>query len=189
MTEKQAAVGVIQREDERLLCVWNKRYGGWSFPGGLVEDKDASIYDGLRREIQEETSIEVKHAELVYRGPVKHAISTPLTKDNIHTGMKVHTIDGTQLMTVGGKYLNQWECTWTNSLGLLRTGMFLPSQLTAVPQGRGSMIYVWKITDYTGVPVESEIGCPVTWLTAEEFLKWTPFNALYAPLFAEHLLG
>lgn len=31
-----------------------------------------------------------------------------------------------------------------------------------------------------------EAGCPVTWLTREEFLKWTPFAEFYTDVFAQH---
>ena len=31
---------------------------------------------------------------------------------------------------------------------------------------------------------EREPGCPVTWLTAEQFLRWSPFAKFYVPVFA-----
>jgi 8-oxo-dGTP diphosphatase len=35
-----------------------------------------------------------------------------------------------------------------------------------------------------GTPREVEDGCPVTWLTREQFLKWSPFASLYEKVFA-----
>jgi len=34
-----------------------------------------------------------------------------------------------------------------------------------------------------GEPQETELGCPVTWLTREEFLKWSPFKSFYERVF------
>lgn len=64
---RNAAVALIQREDGRVLCVWNLRYGGFSFPGGMVEEGESSD-DALRRELREETSCEVESAELLFEG-------------------------------------------------------------------------------------------------------------------------
>ncbi len=35
-----------------------------------------------------------------------------------------------------------------------------------------------------GTPHENEEGCPTTWFTREQFLKWTPFRSLYEKVFA-----
>ena len=34
----RAAVSYVERSDGRILCVWNSRYGGWTLPGGKVEE-------------------------------------------------------------------------------------------------------------------------------------------------------
>ena len=64
---KCAAVSYIEREDGRLLCVWNQRYGGWSLPGGMVEPGE-TIEHALSRELKEETGCDLLSAVLLYQG-------------------------------------------------------------------------------------------------------------------------
>jgi ADP-ribose pyrophosphatase YjhB (NUDIX family) len=62
------------RRGEKFLCVWNKRAGGWSFPGGLVEptggagDGAETCPHAVRRELREETGLIAVSASLVYIG-------------------------------------------------------------------------------------------------------------------------
>jgi len=123
MSENRTAVGIVRRDDGRLLCVWNKRYGGWGFPGGKVEEGE-TVPMALVRELREETSLHALSWRQVYEGPHK-------TKPQ----------EGTE--------------------------------------GRGSIVHVFFVTAYLGDPKEQEIGSPVTWLTREEFLRWTPFREFY----------
>lgn len=122
-----AAVAMIQREDGRFLCVWNKRYGGWTFPGGKVE-KDETMLKALARELREETSLKM--------------------------------------------------------IGLPTTVYVGETCIEADPD-RGRMVYVNLIERWSGTPCEMELGCPVTWLTFDEFMRWTPFKEFYAKVFAE----
>lgn len=64
---RKAAVALIQREDGRVLCVWNLRYNGFSLPGGMVEDGE-TVDVALRRELREETSLSVVTAEPLFEG-------------------------------------------------------------------------------------------------------------------------
>lgn len=61
--KKTAAVAYIEREDGRLLCVWNKRYNGWSLPGGMTEPGETTRV-ALLRELEEETGLQVARAPL-----------------------------------------------------------------------------------------------------------------------------
>jgi 8-oxo-dGTP diphosphatase len=72
----RAAVSIVERDDGLLLCVWNRRYSGWSLPGGLVEDGE-TVEQAQARELREETSLETVARELVYDGPtgLAHAAS------------------------------------------------------------------------------------------------------------------
>ncbi len=124
---KCAAVSYIEREDGRLLCVWNQRYGGWSLPGGMVEPGE-TIEKAMVRELKEETGCEVFSASRLYEGP--HGIKN---EDN----------------------------------------------------SRASMVYIYRVrVRKTGEPREMEVGCPVTWLTRAQFLKWSPFAPFYEKVFA-----
>ena len=122
---KYAAVSYIEREDGRLLCVWNQRYGGWALPGGLVEEGE-SVEVALGRELLEETGLELVEHESLWEGP--HGIQNP---------------DPT----------------------------------------RASHVHIFRVMAY-GAPREMEDACPVTWLTREQFLKWSPFAPLYEKVFA-----
>ena len=61
--------GALVEVDGRLLLVHNQRRGGfsdWSTPGGVIDAADASLLEGLTREVEEETGIRVRRWE----GPV-----------------------------------------------------------------------------------------------------------------------
>lgn len=64
---KYAAVSLVERDDRRILCVWNRRYGGWAMPGGMVEPGETAE-DTQRRELREEAGVETVMAERVFEG-------------------------------------------------------------------------------------------------------------------------
>jgi ADP-ribose pyrophosphatase YjhB (NUDIX family) len=115
---RQAAVSIVQREgDNRFLVVWNKRYGGWGFPGGMCEEGE-DIQAAQSRELYEETSLDTVSSAKVY------------------------------------EYHVQGE------------------------PNRASHVIFFTVRT-AGVARECEIGCPVTWMTKEEILKWSPFRVWY----------
>jgi 8-oxo-dGTP diphosphatase len=121
---KRAAVALIEELDGRLLCVWNKRYGGWSLPGGLVEEGE-TVEAACARELVEETGLVAKTMTQIYDGPTH----------------LVHDVS--------------------------RAGHVTIFRVEAIGEAR-----------------EMEEGSPVTRLTREEFLEDSPFEALYARVFA-----
>lgn len=119
------------RGGEHYLCVWNKRYGGWAFPGGKVEEGETPM-QAAERELREETSLELRPGQKiaqVFEGP--HG--------------------------------------------------------TKIEASRGSIVHVFDVSYRYLVGREREVepGCPVTWLTREEFLKWSPFREFYERVFAQ----
>jgi 8-oxo-dGTP diphosphatase len=71
--------GALVEADGRLLMVRNRRRGGfsdWSTPGGVIDEADASLLEGLAREVEEETGLRVRRWE----GPVYevHAVAPDL---------------------------------------------------------------------------------------------------------------
>ncbi len=57
-----AAGGIVINENNEILLAKNNRRG-WEFPGGIVEVGE-NVIDGLKREIMEETGIDVSVGEL-----------------------------------------------------------------------------------------------------------------------------
>jgi 8-oxo-dGTP diphosphatase len=58
--------GALVESDAGLLLVRNQRRGGWSdwsTPGGVIDAADASLLEGLAREVEEETGIRVRRWE------------------------------------------------------------------------------------------------------------------------------
>lgn len=123
---RAAAVSYVERDDGRILVVWNRRYGGFTLPGGKVEDEETPA-QAMRRELREET----------------------------------------------GMYALAWE--------LLYSGM---TTVENAPEDRGRIVYVFRVTESGGIAEETEIGCPVSWFTRGEFLKWTCFKDFYRRMFA-----
>lgn len=62
-----AAVAYIEDPEGKLLCVWNRRYNGWSLPGGKVEEGE-TIDAACRRELEEETGMLVRFIDPLYQG-------------------------------------------------------------------------------------------------------------------------
>lgn len=70
---KRAAVAYVTREDGRMLVVWNKRYSGWTMPGGLVEKGETPV-QAVMRELFEETGLGLRRAawkQQIYEAPTK----------------------------------------------------------------------------------------------------------------------
>src|SRR5260370_15579997 len=53
---------VLSLEGERLLLVHHRRLDRWLLPGGHVEDVDETISDVARREVMEETGVQLAAA-------------------------------------------------------------------------------------------------------------------------------
>lgn len=124
MSDRHAAVSLIEK-DGKLLCVYNRRYEGWTLPGGLVEEGETSE-QGQERELREETGLCTKSARLAWSG--------------IHAGPE--------------------------------------------KEGRASIVDIY-IVEAEGQPEPVEPGCPIHWMTRDEFLAKCPFAETYKRIFAE----
>jgi len=72
--KRLAAVSIVADEDGDLLVVWNKRYGGWTLPGGMVEENETPE-QGQIRELLEETGLPTERARLVFVGDLEPGIA------------------------------------------------------------------------------------------------------------------
>jgi 8-oxo-dGTP pyrophosphatase MutT (NUDIX family) len=67
------------------------------------------------------------------------------------------------------------------SLALLHEG---PADPSMVQPGRASVVHVFRVAVPEGArPEEREHGCPISWLTRNEFLSRVPFRAFYTAVF------
>lgn len=120
-----AAISFIEREDGKILAVWNRRYQGWAMPGGKVEEGE-TILHAQARELREETGLETTEASELYEAPSKTSLD-PMRARMVH-------------------------------------------------------VYSVKVVDE---PYEAEPGCPVEWMTREEFLEKSVFKDFYRMMFAD----
>jgi len=66
--------GGLVETPEGVLLVRNVRRGGfedWSTPGGVIDDEDASVLEGLTREVEEETGLRVQE----WSGPLYEVVA------------------------------------------------------------------------------------------------------------------
>jgi ADP-ribose pyrophosphatase YjhB (NUDIX family) len=59
---------LVERADGQVLAVWNRRYRGWSLPGGKVEAGE-TLETAQERELEEETGMRTFARGLIYDGP------------------------------------------------------------------------------------------------------------------------
>ena len=64
----KAAVSYIENDQGQVLCAWNRRYQGFSLPGGKVE-KGETLEAACARELKEETGMTAVSITPMYNGP------------------------------------------------------------------------------------------------------------------------
>lgn len=73
---KVGVFAAVFDENNRILCVKiNYGSGNWTLPGGHLENNE-SLYDGVKREVLEETGyiFDIENLISVYSAPQKHDI-------------------------------------------------------------------------------------------------------------------
>jgi ADP-ribose pyrophosphatase YjhB (NUDIX family) len=58
-----SVAAIIVNDDDQVLMTQRRDNGNWEPPGGVLE-RDESIIDGLRREVREETGLEIEPERL-----------------------------------------------------------------------------------------------------------------------------
>ena len=61
---KEVSCVVIQNKNNEYLLVYNKKFGGWQFPGGKLE-KGENAEEAAKREMFEETNLVVENLEKI----------------------------------------------------------------------------------------------------------------------------
>jgi 8-oxo-dGTP diphosphatase len=71
-----SVAGIVVDDEGRALLVRRRENGLWEPPGGILEQGE-TVYDGLRREVREETGLEVEPGPLtgVYQNMRMHVIA------------------------------------------------------------------------------------------------------------------
>lgn len=71
-----SVAGIVVREDGRVLVIRRADNGHWEAPGGVLE-LDESFEDGVRREVLEETGLEVEVERLtgVYKNLIRGIVA------------------------------------------------------------------------------------------------------------------
>ena len=59
-----SAGAIVLNEKGEILLIRDDRRGSWTFPGGIIEEGEG-VLDGVRREVLEETGVEIEAGELV----------------------------------------------------------------------------------------------------------------------------
>lgn len=72
---------IITDEQNRLLVLKPSYKSGWTIPGGIMEGDGESPWDGCRREVREETGLEVTEGRLV-------VVDTRPGKDGAQLGLR-----------------------------------------------------------------------------------------------------
>jgi 8-oxo-dGTP diphosphatase len=109
--------GALVEAPEGLLLVRNERRGGhsdWTTPGGVIDETDASLIDGLTREVLEETGLQVT----AWEGPVYevHCVAPDLgwiLRAEVHRAVAYEgelTIADPDGIVVEAAFLSPGEC-------------------------------------------------------------------------------
>ena len=114
-----ATAAFIVNENDEMLVVRRAKEpakGTYDLPGGFC-DMGETVEEGMRREIQEETGLEVQDIQYLFSSPNVYQYS----------GMGIHTLDMDYLVRVkGGRLAIQAADDAAEAFGYLLTKLILP---------------------------------------------------------------
>jgi 8-oxo-dGTP pyrophosphatase MutT (NUDIX family) len=110
-THSVSVAGVVVRDDGRVLVVQRRDNGRWEAPGGVLELGE-TFEEGVRREVAEETGVDVAVEHLRHggdasarrrRGDRRRAASwrSPRGSRGDHGQMVVHPVDQGRMVVLG----------------------------------------------------------------------------------------
>jgi 8-oxo-dGTP pyrophosphatase MutT (NUDIX family) len=92
---RRAAVVALQNIHGDYLVVWNRRFGGWTLPGGKLEPGETPI-QAAARELEEETGLPAQPVNEAWFEQVYEAVNKTQAEDMLVTVFRVRALEGYQ---------------------------------------------------------------------------------------------
>ena len=133
-----ACTALIVGNADSVLCVTNRKYGGWCLPGGKMSELEYSLWlprNTTVREIYEETDVILYEREMLYLGKTPSVVE-PKREVRIYYAMAA---SGTAMAKEPGT-----EVCWMSFVELQQQTLFGSFYRRMFPDGHGQPPTVWR---------------------------------------------